>query len=287
MSLFRSMKRPTTAYHSTSYPRIAQHHGFEGHGKTILVTGGAGGLGYHIARAFAAAGVARLAILSRSRDSQDQAKARLELEFPSTEVMLFQASVTDSRRVQAVFAELGTVDVLVSSAAAIHRRARATDLTADEIQDSFDTNVIATFNITRAYMDLPAPASGVKTVINVSSAALQVSNTLRVGYGSSKAAAACILQHFASEHSRDEVKILSFHPGFFFTPAMARMGFTKENSAWDEVDLPAHFALWLAGPESDFLNRRHVWANWDVDEMIALKEKLEGDRDFLTIGLRQ
>ena len=54
---------------------------------------------------------------------------------------------------------------------------------------------------------------------------------------------------------------------------------------WDDLALPGDFALWLAGPESGFLHGRHVWANWDVDELVALKRKLENDRSFLTIGL--
>jgi len=49
--------------------------------------------------------------------------------------------------------------------------------------------------------------------------------------------------------------------------------------------LPGDFAVWLASPEAEFLTGRYVWAQWDVDELIAMKEKVAQDPDLLTIGL--
>jgi NAD(P)-dependent dehydrogenase (short-subunit alcohol dehydrogenase family) len=79
----------------------------------------------------------------------------------------------------AILQELGKVDVLVLSAASVHRRAKATEFSTQEIRDTFDTNVTAAFDLTKAYLATPLPASCHKTVINVSSAVVQVSRTLR------------------------------------------------------------------------------------------------------------
>jgi hypothetical protein len=49
--------------------------------------------------------------------------------------------------------------------------------------------------------------------------------------------------------------------------------------------LPGDFAVWLAGPEADFLTGRFVWAQWDVDELVGMKEKVAQDPSLLTIGL--
>lgn len=49
--------------------------------------------------------------------------------------------------------------------------------------------------------------------------------------------------------------------------------------------MPGDFSVWLASPEAAFLNGRYLWAAWDVDDLIALKEKLAGDPTFLTTGL--
>lgn len=51
------------------------------------------------------------------------------------------------------------------------------------------------------------------------------------------------------------------------------------------VKLSGDFAVWLASPEAEFLNGRYVWAAWDVDEMIAMKDKVASDPGFLTMSL--
>jgi hypothetical protein len=33
------------------------------------------------------------------------------------------------------------------------------------------------------------------------------------------------------------------------------------------VELPAHFFVWLASPEAEFLKGKLVWVNWAVDEL--------------------
>lgn len=57
----------------------------------------------------------------------------------------------------------------------------------------------------------------------------------------------------------------------------------------NECDLlekvPGDFSVWLASPEAEFLNGRFVWAQWDVDELISLKEKVAADPSYLTISL--
>lgn len=76
----------------------------------------------------------------------------------------------------------GPVDVLVLSGAVVHRREKATVITDQELRDAFDANVIAAFNLTKAYLKTTLLASGQKTIINISSAAGQVHTTRRVKY---------------------------------------------------------------------------------------------------------
>jgi hypothetical protein len=39
--------------------------------------------------------------------------------------------------------------------------------------------------------------------------------------------------------------------------------------------LPAHFYVWIASPEAEFLKGKFVWANWDVAELKALASEIE------------
>ena len=282
-----SLPRPTKTYHTTPYDRISNHHNFSGTGKTILITGGASGVGYAISKAFASTGVSRIAIIGRSLKPLEKAKHDLEEEFPSLQVLMYQASVTDHDRMSQIVQELGTIDVLVLNAATAHRRAEATDITVEEMKDAFETNVVAPFNIAKAYLALPKPAAGSKTIINISAAAAHLPGHHRVGYGSSKAAGVQVMQNFASQYKDYEsVRVFSFHPGSFYTEGVAA-NIPKGMMEWEDVDLPAYFALWLAGPESGFLSGRFLWANWDVEELIELEERLAKDPGMLTMGLIQ
>lgn len=41
------------------------------------------------------------------------------------------------------------------------------------------------------------------------------------------------------------------------------------------MELPAHSILWACSPEAHFLKGRIFWANWDVEELKALKAEIE------------
>ena len=286
-SFMETLPRPVKSYHSKPYDRISKQHGFEGHGKTVLITGGASGIGYNMSNTFAATGVARISIVGRSATPLEEAKSSIEAVYPSVKVLAYQASITDHARMIEILQKLEILDVLVLNAAVAHRRIQATEITTEEVEDAFDINAIAAFNLTKAFLALTMPSSSHKTIINISTAAAHILNPMRVGYGSSKAAGVQIMQGFASQYKDDpSVNIFSFHPGAFYTPGVAA-NFAMGDVKWDEPDLPAYFALWLAGPESRFLHGRFLWANWDVDELIGMKERLEKEDAYLTIGLIQ
>jgi hypothetical protein len=51
------------------------------------------------------------------------------------------------------------------------------------------------------------------------------------------------------------------------------------------VGLPAGFCVWLAAcEEADFLRGRLLWANWDVDELLARKQEVI-EKDLLNVRL--
>ena len=60
---------------------------------------------------------------------------------------------------------------------------------------------------------------------------------------------------------------------------------TVANDGTPLEKLPGDFAVWLVSPEAEFLNGRFVWAQWDVDELISLKERIVADPSYLTIAL--
>jgi hypothetical protein len=51
-----------------------------------------------------------------------------------------------------------------------------------------------------------------------------------------------------------------------------------------QANLPASFCVWAATKQAAFLHGRFVWANWDVEELAAMKEIAEPG--FLKMGLQ-
>jgi hypothetical protein len=51
------------------------------------------------------------------------------------------------------------------------------------------------------------------------------------------------------------------------------------------VELPANFMVWLSGPqEKDYLKGKMVWCNWDVNELLEQKDKIE-EEGLFTMGM--
>ncbi|EMC96406.1 hypothetical protein BAUCODRAFT_122411 [Baudoinia panamericana UAMH 10762] len=282
----KSLPRPTKTYHTETYDRIAPSNS-DHDNKTVLITGGATGIGFEIARSFAKSGVSRIILLSRSPDHLALAREKLEAEFSKCKVETYSVSITNHARVMQIVKEVGSIDVMVLSAAAQEPFTTFNDHTVAEMDAFFQTNVIACFNLVKLYIDLPMEPSGSKTIINISSASAHFVVPQQPGYGPSKTAFAALMQHAASEYTPEKgVRIVSLHPGTIYTEAAATV-FAKDALEWEDIHLPGGFCTWLATPEANFLHGKFVWAQWDVDELLAVKERVKKDPSFLTIGLVQ
>ena len=64
---------------------------------------------------------------------------------------------------------------------------------------------------------------------------------------------------------------------------MAPEGFDPD---WDDVDVAAHFCVWLSIKEGNGTapSGRYLWGNWDVEELKERKEELWVNEGLLTIG---
>jgi len=87
------------------------------------------------------------------------------------------------------------------------------------------------------------------------------------------------------------LRVFTVHPGVVPTKmvekVMAGLDTIPDGTSLDEPELMAGFCLWLATPEADFLKSgRYLWANWDVEELVARKTEIEADPSLfrITIG---
>ncbi|KAF5684887.1 hypothetical protein FCIRC_3731 [Fusarium circinatum] len=68
-----------------------------------------------------------------------------------------------------------------------------------------------------------------------------------------------------------EWHVVQIQPGVVRTELNARFDIVGQ----DDPSLAAHFYVWLASLEADFLNDKFVWMNWDVDGPKARADEIE------------
>jgi 3-oxoacyl-[acyl-carrier protein] reductase len=149
--------------------------------RAVLVTGGTGGIGRQIARAFAEDGD-RVAITSRNADV-DRERARLAVALDLEDPASAEAAVGAAIR------ELGGLDTLVVNAVRwpAQTSARFEDLPADEWRAVLRANIEGAFAVVQAA--LPAlRASGRGRIVLVSSGAAEEGHPVSPHYVAAKAA---------------------------------------------------------------------------------------------------
>jgi NAD(P)-dependent dehydrogenase (short-subunit alcohol dehydrogenase family) len=173
------------------------------------------------------------------------------------------------------------------SAAAAPPQDPLDQLSLDSVESSYNINVVGNWNLVKSVLNARTDKSKQTIIINVSTLAAYRPLPRQGVYGSSKAAFTQLITEFAREHDEEEVRFVSYHPGAVYTE-LASQHFSKDIfDGWEDVILPGQFAVWLASPEADFLNGRFVWAEWDVDELLEVKDKIMEDPYFLKISLIQ
>ncbi|KAF2738471.1 NAD(P)-binding protein [Polyplosphaeria fusca] len=280
--------------HTKAYPAIdPTRPALSAAGKTVLVTGGATGIGFEMARNFAAAGASTLVLVARRATTLEEASAAISQAYPSTQVLTFVADIADPKAVSDLFkyvteaARNHSVNVLVTSAAHITLSDVILKLDLSALQDSFATNVLGNLNLVRGFLESPSTTTSIpKTILDVSTNGFLHMFPSASGYGATKLASTFLMRHVQAENP--EVRVHSFHPGVVFTPSAANFGIKKEMIAEieDDISLPGGFAVWLASPEADFTKGRYLYAKWDVEDLVKNKAVFEKDSEFSTITLR-
>jgi NAD(P)-dependent dehydrogenase (short-subunit alcohol dehydrogenase family) len=135
----------------------------EQRGRTIVVTGGNAGIGFHVSRQLAATG-ARVVLASRSPEKAQAAIAAIRAEAPGASlgfVRLDLASLDSVRTAAAELRALGTIDVLVNNAGRTDT-VRQRQTTEDGLELISGTNAFGPFALTA--LVAPALADGARVV---------------------------------------------------------------------------------------------------------------------------
>lgn len=181
--------------------------------KVAIVTGGASGLGYAIAKKFTAAGIMTI-IMGRN-----EAKLKEACQSLGDNARCFKCDVTDfpslPGMVDSIIKKYGKIDILVNNAG-IHLKKPFLDVTDEEFNQVLQTNTAAVFSMTREVVRaMKERHSG--SVLNISSMAAQYGIPQVIAYSAAKAAVEGMTRNMAVELSPEGIRVNCIAPGFIKT----------------------------------------------------------------------
>lgn len=231
-------------------------------GRTVLVTGGAGGLGRAFALGFAARGY-RVAVADLDTNGVEET-ARLVTEC-GAEAWHGRVDVTDKSSTSELATQVaefggGAIDVLVNNAAvyATVTRSPLEEIDPDEWDLVMAVNLKGPWLMTRAVSPF-LPEGG--RVINLSSATVFSGSEQWAHYVASKGGVIALTRVMAKELGRRSINVNTIAPGFTLTEASKGLmddaasygvdrGSLRRASQPDDI---VGAALYLAGPDSSFV----------------------------------
>lgn len=189
-------------------------------GRVALVTGGASGIGFAVARQLAELG-AKIAIADINIDGAKDAASKLN----GAEVMAVEVDVRDpadaANMVDTVVAEYGKLDILVHSAG-VGIEKSFLETTPEEWQRLIDIDLSGTFYCAQAAARHMVK-NGYGRIINLASTAGIRGGTGRAAYGSAKGGVIALTKVMAVELASQGVTANALAPGAIETELVARM----------------------------------------------------------------
>jgi NAD(P)-dependent dehydrogenase (short-subunit alcohol dehydrogenase family) len=186
-------------------------------GMAALVTGGDSGIGRAVAVLFAREG-ADVAVVYLS-EAEDAEETRRAVEDEGRRALLIPGDVTDSafcqEAVETTVRELGRLDVLVNNAAFQEHAAALEDITDEQIERTFRTNIFGYFYMARAALAHLGEGSA---IINTGSVTGMEGSKELLDYSSTKGAIHAFTKSLAQNLVERGIRVNCVAPGPVWTP---------------------------------------------------------------------
>jgi 3-oxoacyl-[acyl-carrier protein] reductase len=190
--------------------------------KTIVVSGGARGIGQHIAQQFLLEG-ANVAIADLDRKGGASLEAQLSRVYGDDRIRFIGCDVTNKNDVNRLFYEVlekwGSVNVLVNS----HQWwpfSWFQDITDEDWQRCIDVNLTSYFLLCRAAVKIFVDLGIKGKILNITSqAAFRGSTTGHAHYAAAKAGIVGLTMSVAREVAALGINVIGLAPGIVETPA--------------------------------------------------------------------
>ena len=187
-------------------------------GKVALITGGDSGIGRAVALLYAREG-ADVAICYLPEEQQDAEETERAIKAERRRCLLLPGDLTSagacSNAVERTVSELARLDILVSNAAYQQRKQTIADITEEEFDKTFRTDMYAYFRLARAALRHMKPGSAI--IATSSMTAIRGSKAL-LDYSSTKGAINAFTKSLALQSVERGIRVNAVAAGPVWTP---------------------------------------------------------------------
>ncbi|KAI9850520.1 MAG: hypothetical protein M1838_005529 [Thelocarpon superellum] len=236
-------------------------------GKVAVITGGARGLGYNIAEAFAEVGCKAVIIMDVQQELGDSAAAAIHAR-SKIPVKFYKVDVRDESAIAEVVENasksFGSIDVVVNAAGIADSNIKAMDYDTDRFRRLIDINVTGSFLIAQACGRTMIQAGNGGSIIFIASMSGTIVNFPQEQscYNASKAAVIQLAKSLAAEWAQHNIRVNCISPGYMDTALNRVPALDAQKRIWTEKtpqqrlgqpDELNNLAVFLASSGSSFM----------------------------------
>jgi NAD(P)-dependent dehydrogenase (short-subunit alcohol dehydrogenase family) len=186
-------------------------------GKAALITGGDSGIGRAVAVTYAKEGADVAIVYLNEHKDAEETKRQVEQE--GHKCVLIPGDIGDDqfakKAVQQTVQELGKLDILVNNAAEQHPQQKLEDITKEQLERTFRTNIFGMFFLTQAA--LPHLKQG-SAIVNTTSITAYAGNKTLIDYSSTKGAITSFTRSLSLNLADQGIRVNAVAPGPIWTP---------------------------------------------------------------------
>jgi NAD(P)-dependent dehydrogenase (short-subunit alcohol dehydrogenase family) len=238
-------------------------------GKTAIITGGDSGIGKSVAIYYAKEGANVAIVYLNEHEDAEETKQLIEQE--GQRCLLLAGDIGDEafckEVVEKTAGEFGSVDILVNNAGEQHPQETILDITAEQLEKTFKTNIFAMFHLTKAV--LPQMKKG-SSIINTASITAYQGHPQLIDYSSTKGAIVSFTRALSNSISKDGIRVNGIAPGPIWTPLIPST-FSAEQVEKFGTDTPMGRAgqpeelapayVFLASDDSSYISGQMIHIN--------------------------